>query len=105
MSAERTRREDPRIGRAVAELQATIRAKYPAATFEVGRGDDPDGTYVWATVDVEDTDEVIDLVIDRLLELQVEERLPVYLIPVRPPERVAALYHRAKTELPRALLD
>jgi hypothetical protein len=37
----------------------------------------------------------MDLVIDRLLQLQVEELLPVYVIPVRTPERVEQLRHRA----------
>jgi hypothetical protein len=42
-------------------------------------------------VDLDDPDEVLDLVINRMMELQVEDKLPVYVIPVRTPERVAAL--------------
>ncbi len=37
-----------------------------------------------------DTDAVVDIFIDRLLDLQVEEQLPLYVIPVRPLERVLA---------------
>ncbi len=40
------------------------------------------------TVDVEDTDEVVDIFIDRELEMQVEEELPVYVFVLRPLERV-----------------
>jgi hypothetical protein len=57
---------------------------YPAATFDIFRGEDPEGTYLRAFVDVEDTDEVLDLVIDRLLPLQVEERLSLYFVASRP---------------------
>jgi len=65
-----------------------ITQQYPSATFEVTYGDDPDGVYLTPTVDVEDTEEVFDVVVDRLLEMQIDEALPVYVIPVRPLERV-----------------
>ena len=42
------------------------------------------------TVDVEDTDEVYEVVAERLLELQVEEGLRLYVTPIRPVERVVA---------------
>ena len=90
MSNERARFADPRIAAAVAELQGMIQARYPGATFSVAPGEDPDGIYVTATVDVPDTDEVFDVVVERLLELQVEEGLPVHVLPVRPVERVVA---------------
>jgi hypothetical protein len=89
VSAKRTSVHAPRIREAVAELQGMIRQRYPSATFEVESGEDPEGIYIWTTVDIEDLDEVLDLVVDRLLELQVEERLPVHVIPIRPPEPVA----------------
>jgi hypothetical protein len=53
-----------------------------------GYGDDPSGVYVLATVDVDDTDEVFDLVVDRLVDLQVDEGVPVYVLPLRPLHRV-----------------
>jgi len=34
---------------------------------------------------------VLDVVIDRLLELQVDEGIPVHVIPIRPPERAAEM--------------
>ena len=99
MSNERERFADPRIAAAVTELQGMIAARYPGATFSVAPGEDPDGVYVSATVDVPDTDEVFDVVVGRLLELQVEEGLPVHVLPVRPVERVIAeLREREATE-------
>ncbi|MGH2353292.1 MAG: hypothetical protein ACRDI2_22870 [Chloroflexota bacterium] len=38
---------------------------------------------------MDDTTEVIDLIVDRMLELQIDEGLPVYVIPIHTPERVA----------------
>jgi hypothetical protein len=49
-----------------------------------GVGDEPFGVYITAIVDVEDTDEVSDLYIHRLVEMQVEEDLPVHILTVRP---------------------
>ena len=88
MTVERIQEDDPRVQKALADLQGLIHGRYPAATFEVAPGEDPDGIYLTATVDVEDTDEVVDTIIDQLLEIQVEQRLPVYVIPVRPLRRV-----------------
>lgn len=83
-------RSNPRIKSAIAELQRIIQQRYPMATFEVTRGDDPEGVYLFATVDVDDTDEVIDLFVDRLLLMQLDEGLPLYVVPLRSAERVAA---------------
>ena len=76
---------------AVAEMQELIRARYPDATFAAGYGGDPDGVYLTVTVDLDDTDEVVDVYVDRLLDLQIEEGLPLHVIPVRTPERIAAM--------------
>lgn len=82
--------EDPRLERAIAELSARIKAKYPATSFAVQQGiDDPLETWLVATVDIEDPDEVVDLVVDRLLELQIDEQMPLHVLPVHTPERIA----------------
>ena len=80
----------PRAQAALDELQAMIAARYPEATFRVEKGFDPAGINLIATVDVEDTDEVFAVVVDRLIDLQVEEGLPVYVHPRRPLEREIA---------------
>ncbi len=87
MSTERAAGRPP-VEPVIAELQEKVSRRYPDARFEVFEGEDPKGTYLRAVVDVEDTDEVVDLVIDRLLGLQVEERLPLYFVASRPPERI-----------------
>ena len=80
---------EARLAKALDELRTRIRARYPDASFHVERGqDDPEAIHLVTTVDVEDTDEVVDLVIDRLLELQVEERMRLYFVASRPTERV-----------------
>lgn len=87
---------DLRIAAALDELTQRIRERYPDAAFTVVRGEDPDGVYLNAVVDLDDTDEVVDHVLDKLYEVQVERELPVYIMTVPPMERVAALLRDAK---------
>jgi hypothetical protein len=77
-----TRPPGRRARRAISELKTLIRRKYPNALFTVSHGEDPEGIYLHAVVDVADIDEVIGVFGDRLLEMQVEEGLPVYVIPL-----------------------
>ena len=89
-SEQEPKPQDPQMKQAIVELTATIRAKYPAASFAVRCGiDDPREIWITTTVDLDDPDEVVDLVIDRLLELQIEQGVPVHVLPIHPPERVA----------------
>jgi hypothetical protein len=96
--------KDLRIDAAVAELQQMILDHYPDATFAVGPGHEPPGTYMTATVDVDDLDEVFDVVVERLLEMQDEERLPVYVLTVHPIERVIAELRSPKPSWERPLV-
>ena len=84
-------KREARIQAAIIDLQSLIKTDFPHATFEVSLGDDPEGIYLTVVVDVADTDTVVDLFINRLIELQMDEDLPLYVIPLRPPERSAAL--------------
>lgn len=88
MRRERIDEADPQMQSALKELQGVIQERWPTATFQVARGEDPEGIYLDAIVDVEDTDEVMDVVVERLLELQVDHGLPLYVIPLRPLARV-----------------
>ena len=75
---------DARRKEAITELTRLIRQHYPTATFDVSPDpDDPDITLLWATVDVDDPDQVLDLVMERALQLQVDEGVPVYVVPIR----------------------
>ena len=100
MITEHDHMTDPKMQAAVAELQELIQSHYPTAMFTVGEAADPDGVYMRVIVDVEDTDEVTEVFIDRMIDLQVEDGLPIYVVPVRTPERIAALrqqQQRART--------
>ena len=89
MNREQEENLDPRVRSALAELRGAISERYPDATFEVLRDpEEPENIDLLTTVDIEDPDEVLDLVIDRLVDLQVDERIPVHVIPVRTPERI-----------------
>jgi hypothetical protein len=60
-----------------------------------------EGIYLVTTVDIADTDEVIAAIGDRLVALQVDEGLPLYVTPLRPLERVLAeLRERAAATAP-----
>jgi hypothetical protein len=90
----------PHMEDAVQELQKLITARFPQAAFVIEEGVDPEGIYLVTTVDIPDTDEVIAVVGDRLVELQVEEGLPVYVTPLRPIERVVAALRERETATP-----
>jgi hypothetical protein len=98
MNEPTERSADPRIQTAIVELQDLIIARFPSTTFEIGEDDDPDGVYVRAVVDVDDTDEVTELFIDRMIDIQVDDGLPVYVVPVRTPERQAAARQKLREE-------
>jgi hypothetical protein len=92
--------QDSIIQQAAEELQAMIRARFPSARFTLGRGEDPEGIYLDAEVDSDDPDEVMDLIVDRLLELQIEEGLPIHVVPLRTPERRQQLIRRQAATRP-----
>ena len=87
----------PRMEEAVHELKRLITVRFPQAAFVVEEGFDPEGIYLVTTVDIADADEVIDAVGDRLVELQVDEGLQVYVTPLRPIERVVAQLRERET--------
>jgi hypothetical protein len=82
---------DERTRKAADELKATIVRHYPTATFELTRGEDnPENIHLNTVVDADDAFEVLDRVIDRVVELQVEDGIPLHVIPTRTAERVRA---------------
>jgi hypothetical protein len=104
MRPETNRHLSPRMTEAVQEVQGLISASFPDATFVVEEGSDPKGVYVVTTVDIPDTDEVIEVIGDRLVALQVDEGLPVYVTPLRPVERVIAQLREREAVSPLASL-
>jgi hypothetical protein len=87
MTQARVDTPDPRIEHAIDELESLITQRFPEARFNVEQGEDPEGTYIWTTVDTDDPDTVLDSIVDRLLEMQIDEGLSVHVIPVRTLER------------------
>ena len=86
---------------AVEELKGLILHRFPAASFILARGDDPEGVYLRAVVDIEDVDEVVDQsLLDQLFEIQVGQGLPVYVIPLQPIERALSLRKREASQRP-----
>jgi hypothetical protein len=80
----------PAMQKAINELKEVISKRFPKASFVVEEGFDPKGIYLVTTVDIADTDEVVDVIGDRLVELQVDEGLPLYVTVLRPIQRVVA---------------
>ena len=93
---------DPRMADAIAEIQQTVLARYPGTTFKITSGEDPGTVWMWATVDVDDSDEVYEFVEERLLDLLLKERVPVHFIPIWTQERNDA-YLRERSGRGRAL--
>lgn len=73
-----------RLQEAVEELKLLVGSRFPEAEFRVYRSpDDRHSIDLIATVDFEDQDEVMDVVIERVLEL-LEAGVAVHVVPVRP---------------------
>ena len=94
----------PRMQEAIEELKRLITERFPEAAFVVEEGFDPEGIYLIPTVDIADTDDVIAVVGDRLVEMQVDEGLPVYVTPLRPIERVMTELRKREASTPPASL-
>ena len=88
---DRPVRLEGRMQDAISELQATIGQRYPGASLSLSHPEDePTSVELTAIVDVEDPDEVLDTVIERVIEFQVDEQFPIHVVPIRTPARVAA---------------
>lgn len=107
MSHSQPSGSDPRIkhaltttGRmqdAISELQAMIGQCYPSARFTLSHPEDEsESVELTAIVDIDDPDEVLDTVIERVIQLQIEDRLPIHVVPIRTPERVVAALRESR---------
>ena len=84
MNQKQLQTDNPHISQALNELADLVRRRYPEATFQVTQAeDDPSIVHLLTRVDVEDTEEVADLVMARMIRMHVDEGLPVYVIPLR----------------------
>jgi hypothetical protein len=64
-----------------------ILAKYPDAKIQAEIGFEPLGVYLFTTVDLDDPDEVLELVLNRVLEFIVDEDIPIHVLPLQTDER------------------
>jgi hypothetical protein len=93
MTREYISKLDASSRQAIGELTALVLQRYPSASFTVAPAeDDATLTHLLATVDVEDPDEVTELTIERELAL-LEQGVAIAVIPLRTPERTAAVRH------------
>jgi hypothetical protein len=80
---------DEKTQRAIAEVQARIRAVYPDAEFRVAEGEEPRGIYIDAFTNADDSFCVFDLVSDWLVDLSITEGIHLHVIPL--PKQPAAV--------------
>lgn len=92
--------ESPEMLAAIDEIKDLILQHFPDATFDNGPGEDPVGMYLIATVDLEDLGPVEDVFLDRLVDLQIDERIPLYVITSRPLARTIEMLARARERTP-----
>jgi hypothetical protein len=88
----------PRMKAAIAEMKSLISKHYPTTTFSVYEWDDPEWIFLSAVVDTEDLEAVTELFISRMVDLQVDEGLPLFVVPERTPEKHAAVLAREAEE-------
>ena len=100
MNQKRSVPLSPAMEKAVNELKGTISKRFAHASFVVEEGFDPKGIYLVTTVDIADTDEVMDVIGDRLVELQVDAGLPIYVTLLRPIQRVLAELREREHAMP-----
>lgn len=75
----------PKIKTAIGELKGLIVGSYPTAKFRFTYTlDDSLGVHLVPIVDVEDEEEIYDAYGDKLLDIQIEQRLPIYVFPEKP---------------------
>ncbi len=101
MKTEREPKLAPRMQTAIEELKGLVRERYPDATFQVTRSPEDQKTILLKpVVEIDDRDEVMDVVIDRLVELQSEQQLPLFVVPTRPQARRDAIRRTMKHSAP-----
>lgn len=101
MRVEQTPELSPRMQAAIEELKDLVRQRYPDATFRVTQSpEDSETILLKPVVDVDDRDQVLALVLDRLGDLQSEEHLPLFVVPLRPPARNEAIRQALKQAAP-----
>jgi hypothetical protein len=80
----------------VDELKKTILERHPEATFELGPGgENPTAIFLDAYVDLDDPFEILDEIGERVVDIQVDEGVPLFVMPRQSPDRARA-YERQR---------
>ncbi|RIK45723.1 MAG: hypothetical protein DCC58_05535 [Chloroflexi bacterium] len=67
---------------AIDELRSLILLRFPEATFHVEHGiDDPEAIHLVTTIDSDDAVDLLEYVLDRQMQMQIEEGIPIFIIP------------------------
>lgn len=89
---------EPTTQSTVDELAALIRASHPTAQFQVlPSPDGPSTMLLEAIVNLDDPDEALDLVFERMQQLRIDEGVPILVLPLQTPERAVALLEARHT--------
>ena len=78
-----TLRRVDRVQEAIHDFESLILARFPEAQFRRVKGFDPPGTYLEVLLSGIDSDEVFDVIEDRLVEVLDEGPLPLFVMPIR----------------------
>jgi hypothetical protein len=75
----------------VDELKQLILELQPEATFDLGpSGGDPTSIFLRAYVDLPEPFDLFDKISDRVMDIQIEEGIPLHVLPMRLHERARA---------------
>jgi len=68
----------------VEELKRLILSRHPEATFELRPGgDNPTAIFLDTYVDLDDPFKVLDEISDRVVDIQVDQGIPLHVLPLR----------------------
>jgi hypothetical protein len=85
------------INTAIAEIKRLILQHYPDATFRVESGiDDPKAIHLVTIIDFEDTFDVLERVSERMMQIQINRGVPIFVIPMRPNERTLQMLFESR---------
>ena len=91
-------RLEPRMTQALEELAEMIVDEFPTATFRVSRGESPNEIWLLVYADVEDTEHVLNVVIDRGIDMLVDDGLFITVLPHSRAELAACHGERSDDE-------
>lgn len=94
---------EPRMQDAIAEIKSLVLDDYPDALFKAFPSSNVNGVYLRIIVDVEEPGDVSDLLLARMVEMHIDEELPIYPIPVLP-SRPRPADSNGQNAIPEAIL-